>query len=62
MHYFKYLVYYAKTGEQFTKDFTTDQYEDLNFVMPSVPEIEALRLVNKWNRQNATSGFTYWLE
>jgi hypothetical protein len=27
-----------------------------------MPNIAALTLVNKWNRQNAESGFTYWIE
>jgi hypothetical protein len=27
-----------------------------------MPNIAALTLVNKWNRQNHDSGFTYWVE
>lgn len=60
MFYKKYHVFYVPTGETFVKNFTFDQtpyiYDE------GVPGRQALELVNRWNAQNATSGFTYWLE
>lgn len=61
MRYRSYFVRYAKTGEVFEQRFTPDQNEECCLVN-GAPEEVALRLTNEWNRQNATSGFTYWIE
>ena len=60
MRQFCYHVRYAPTEEIFVKDFTPDQHESIDKF--GAPIAVALALVNLWNRQNAISGFTYWVE
>ena len=64
MRYKIYHIRYAKTGEEFIREFTVIQYPYIaaNDGRYGVPEFEALQLVNEWNRQNAVSGFTYWID
>jgi hypothetical protein len=56
-----YKVRYARTGEIFEKEFTEEQSPYVT-PMAYISKVAALELVNEWNRQNATSGFTYWIE
>lgn len=56
-----YKVRYAKTGEIFEKTFTEEQSTNVT-ASGYTTMLVALQLVNEWNRQNATSGFTYWIE
>ena len=55
-----YHVRYAPTGETFIKTFDPAQHPAVDAY--GVPRYIALELVNQWNRQNAVSGFTYWVE
>jgi len=66
-----YKVRYARTGDIFTKPFTKEHgglltsscaNGSLVFNFDGVSKLKALELVNEWNRQNATSGFTYWID
>lgn len=60
MYIKEYKVHYAKTGEVFTKLFTSEQSPYFN---PwGIAILRAYQLVNQWNKQNAVSGFTYWIE
>jgi hypothetical protein len=61
MYIKEYKVRYAKTGEIFTKPFTQYHYQFID-LYGGVSVVRALELVNKWNQQNAMSGFTYWIE
>ena len=60
MYIKNYKVRYAKTGETFEKEFAPDQSPFVNSWGISL--FRAYELVNQWNRQNATSGFTYWID
>lgn len=65
----QYHIYYAKTGEEFIREFTRAHFFEAFGVQPhsdrqviEFGEDAALKLVNKWNSQNAVSGFTYWID
>lgn len=65
----QYHVRYAQTGDEFVREFTRAHFFEVYGVEPSPERLviefredAALKLVNKWNRQNATSGFTYWID
>lgn len=65
----QYHVHYAKTGETFECEFTRAHFFEVYGVEPSPERLviefredAALKLVNKWNSQNAVSGFTYWID
>ena len=60
--YHKYKVLYVKTGEVFDRDFKDSDAVASHLSDRGLSEEEALQWVNKWNRQNATSGFVYWIE
>lgn len=61
MYIKEYKVRYAKTGEVFIKLFTQEHHYSIN-IFGGISELRALELVNQWNKQNAVSGFTYWVE
>jgi len=61
MYIKNYKVRYAKTGEIFEREFTVEHY-GLIAIHGGLSVLQAFDLVNQWNRQNATSGFTYWIE
>lgn len=71
MRIFEYHVLY-KNQQEFVKKFEPEHFEEARTsgfpgisqvdVECGMPQMAALFLVNKWNRQNVDSGFVYWLD
>ena len=72
MRIFEYHVVYKKGSDdprEFVKKFEPEHFEEARQsgfpgisqvdVERGMPQMAALFLVNKWNRQNASSGFVY---
>jgi hypothetical protein len=69
VHYAHYsAIQQGMAHQDFVKPFLPEHYEEApyvgEFMIPNggLPWYAALGLINKWNRQNASSGFTYWIE
>jgi hypothetical protein len=72
VHYVRSTAGGGLLHEDFTKPFLPEHFAEiagegfpglLKFSPETgMPRLAALAAVNKWNRQNAGSGFTYWVE
>lgn len=72
MRYKEYYVRYQRDGFVEHRPFLPEHFDEAKVSgFPGIssldlgvgmPNIVALTLVNKWNRQNGYSGFTYWIE
>jgi hypothetical protein len=66
MRHKTYWVRYSRTCELFERQFEESHFAEINlpahWTEQGMPRPFALELMNKWNRQNGNSGFTYWVE
>ena len=61
MRYLQYSCKNNETGQVETRNFDETHYREISELMYDLglPEIQALRLINKWNKM--TDGFKYFL-
>lgn len=67
----EYHVAYQGNHQEFIKKFEPAHFDEAKLsgfpgissadVANGMPEMAALALINKWNRQNGTLGFIYWI-